>query len=145
MMYFPGFNSEFLDAIIFSLKKKNKSLKHRINKVICDKVYDVVEEHKIEKLELTLHELKSSKGIVLRFYAWGDRWVWIDARRRGKIGWDWEWTFEGRMSGNCTPRDLVAAIDESYTVSLLSNRKSLVDEIYKIWKPLLAGELTSVK
>ena len=136
---FPKFENEFLNYVAFSLSKRHKSLKHKLHSISCDKVYEVNEDNeKLEKLELHLRDSRSSNGMQCRLFVWPDRWIWIDARKGAKKGWEWEWTFEGRLLGEFGGRELISAVEKALFDSIDEHFKPVMSEVEEIWRPLLA-------
>ena len=74
----------------------------------------------------------------LKIVIWHDRFVWLDARVASKRdGWIWEWTFDGRLLGDKSGKDLVEAVEK--TIHILSYAKQgETDQLSAPWKPLLA-------
>ena len=135
----PEFENEFLADVARSVKKRHKALKHSIRSINCDKVYEADESgEKSEKLELTLRQSSSPKGLQLRLFAWPDRWVWVDARQAAKKGWKWEWTHEGRLLGVFGGRDLISAVEKALFDSIDDDFNPVTSEVAEIWRPLLA-------
>jgi len=142
---FPTFENEFLNSVVYSLRKRHKSLKHKLHSITCNKVYEVYEDNtKLEKLELDFRESRTYNGMTCRLFVWPDRWVWVDARKATKKGWEWEWTFEGRLLGGYGGRELISAIEEALFESTDENFKPIMFEVKEIWRPLLAKGPISV-
>lgn len=140
----PQFESDFLNDVAFSFKKRRKSLKHRCAQIAFGKVYEIENNQETERLELKLQARSSSKGERLRLHAWPDRWIWVDARKGAKKGWEWEWTFDGRLLGAFTGRDLIAAVEESLAFSFYSDTAPQSYDVSNIWQPLLAKGPTRI-
>jgi hypothetical protein len=73
--------------------------------------------------------------VTVRLAVWSDRWIWLDARRRGKRGWAWFTTLEGRYIGKNGPDGLVRQLEQIFTAGLDDDP---VRRIGQIWNPILA-------
>ena len=140
----PTFETTFLSEIGESIRRRQKALKHKTFGMKCERAWESSEGLKREKLELTLSGPPRSKDAQLRFFAWSDRWIWADAREGGTPGWKWEWTVEGSVLGNVTGRDVVNAVESSYSASPFLSDRNFKGEINAIWKPLLKAKLSLV-
>lgn len=133
----PSFASEFLEDIAEAFRKRRKSLSHRVSRAECHKVYELVDGKKTERLEVYLQDGTRPRGALLRMHVWPDRLVWLDARIATKAGWAWAWTYEGRLLGNHTGRDVIIALEEC--IDLLPRMEgSRIGELDGPWKHLVA-------
>lgn len=131
----PPFDDEFLESTAVSLRKRTKALGHLVPHVDISKVYDAGTVRR-ERLEVSLSGYQSNNP-TLRMHVWPDRWVWVDARELSKRGWVWAWTYEGRLLGDRSGRDLVATLENSYH-GLSNMDGTRTHELTALWKPLLA-------
>lgn len=133
-MHFPSSDKELIASVIVSLKKRHKALKHKVKAVACDKVHEVREGGRQEKLEISLQDYSA----LLRAFIWEDRWVWIDFREPGlgrAGGWRREWTFDGRLLPVHDGRALVEALEQTLAAASM---KEGVSALSDIWKSLVA-------
>ena len=135
---YTRFESEFLNEVDNSLAKRRKALKHKFHEVESEKTYEIEHGVENERFELRIRSSPSPKDLRCRLVAWPNRWVWVDARKSAKMGWEWVWTFEGRLLGTLTSRDLVIALELSLDLSKQSGRAIDMMSISKIWKSSLA-------
>ena len=85
----PDFNSQFLNECVKSFSKVRKSLKNASQDLKINKIIEVREADEFEKIELVIRASLSRNGIRVRLHVWDDRWLWIDARKSVKNGWEW--------------------------------------------------------
>lgn len=128
----PTFEDPFLEGMAFGLRKRTKAISHKVRTLGCDKVYDLRDGERRERLELRIEDIDQ---IEFRMHAWPDRWIWLDARRSAKSGWLWEWTDAGRLTGQI--QALVPAIEDTLA-QLIRMEPAQVSSLTSIWKPLLA-------
>jgi hypothetical protein len=122
--------STFLDELLSSLRRRRKAIRHRTRTLRFERVSDSIDGSESAKVEIECVLL--APRTVLRLSAWEDRWVWVDARRSGKIGWVWQFTAEGRLLGNRLARELVSAFEAS-----IGDQGSEA-ALRAIWAPILA-------
>jgi len=108
----PRFQDDFLESLAFSFRKRHKALKHYVRHAEFAKTYDWIGPERSERLEISLYD-----GAWLTLHAWPNRHIWLDARRREKIGPRWKWNFEGRLLGDVPTTNVVEALEE--TIALL--------------------------
>lgn len=136
-MYWPKFENTLLENLAFSLRKRHKALKHKVGKLDCERIIELADGQRVEKMELALHPLASGHSVCLRVFAWEDRWIWLDARAATKRGWAWEWTYEGRLLGEYSGREIVEGIETTLT-SILGIESRGTGELTDVWAGLLA-------
>jgi hypothetical protein len=145
MSQIPTFDNDFLEDVAYGLRKRRKAISRMFSLVECYKVYETFHGRKEEKLELHIDENTSRRSPGLRLFAWVDRSLWIDARAisdKGKKGWKWTWTAEGRLVGGLSGCNLVSAIEQSSRL-LHGMDGSQTGRFDEIWNPLLArGPMT---
>ena len=134
----PEFKSSFLTEITKSFFKVRKSLKYNSHDVKFNKVIETIDSKKLEKVELSIRSSLSRNSIKIRLYIWADRWLWIDARKSKKDGWEWEYTFEGRLSGLASERDLMEALKAFNKSSITYTEDSVAKESDLHWMRLIA-------
>jgi len=135
MSSIPRFESEFLEGLAFAFRKRRKSLSHRSSAPECVKVYELVGDNRMERLEIYLP--KCGKA-MLRLHAWPDRQIWLDARQPTKMGWAWAWTREGRLSGSCGAQEAFGALEETFD-RLFEMTSSRTIELSEPWATLIAN------
>jgi hypothetical protein len=136
-MIFPQPYAPFLIDVVDALRKRSKALKFRVKSLICDRVIERKGDDEVEKIELTITPHQDRAKTQIRLHFWEDRWIWIDIRRSEKIGWQWRWGNDGRLTGEFEGRDIVVAIEKTIdqTNSITAETVSELDEI---WRALLA-------
>ena len=84
--------ADFSVALIEALRKRSKALSRRGTKVECTPVKEIVDGQEFERgrTDLTITYRVEGAHVELRVHAWGDRWIWVDARRSSKAGWVWQ-------------------------------------------------------
>jgi hypothetical protein len=110
----PRFKEEFLESLAFAFRKRHKAIKYSMRPAEFAKTYDRSGSERSERLEISLRHYSDA---WLTLHAWPDRMIWLDARRREKTGPRWKWSFEGRLVGDSSPLEVVAALEE--TIALL--------------------------
>ncbi|HEX2592740.1 MAG TPA: hypothetical protein VHL34_14655 [Rhizomicrobium sp.] len=131
----PNFQSEFLEDVATAFRKRRKTLKHHARIAEFAKVYELVDGEKMERLEIRIGN-DSRNAALLRLHAWPDRLIWLGASRSMKVGWLWEWTYEGRLLGEHRGNAIVAALEETFALMYQMNQAS-VHLLNAPWKPLL--------
>jgi len=138
MSTLPKFENSFLNEVAESFTKKRKSLAYDSHDLRFNKVYDIVEDKKVEKVEIFIQSSSSRNCIKMRLYVWGDRWIWIDARKGRKKGWEWEYSKDGRLSGHSSPRQLIEAFKKFYSASCHFDTQSFIQDAASVWETILA-------
>jgi hypothetical protein len=136
-MYLPSFESELLKDVVESLRKRHKSLKHRVREIACERVLEKIDERTWERLDIEFIEPAGAMKRSLRLRLWDDRYVWVDCRAPQKKGWAWEWSDEGRLLGDCNGRRLLELFEQTLDVSA-SMETSRLQEFATIWRKVLA-------
>ena len=134
----PNFNSQFLNECVKSFSKVRKSLKHSSQELKINKIIEVREVDEFEKIELVIRASLSRNGIRVRLHVWDDRWIWIDARKSVKNGWEWEHNIEGRLSGHVTERDLMKTLKTFYKETFLYVSETAQAMFDNHWKAIVA-------
>lgn len=136
-MYWPKFENPFLMEITECLRKRNKALKHKVREIKCERIIEIEDGQRTEKVELEFRTWGERGKTCVRVYAWADRWAWIDARAATKQGWAWEWNYEGRLLGEFGGREAVGGIED--TLQQAHNMEPRrMQELTDIWARLLA-------
>jgi len=128
----PSSVADFLEAF----RRRSKALKHQFGVVECEQVIVREPDGEVRKLELRFAD-RSIKGRSIRLHFWEDRWVWLDLRKGAPRGWAWEWTFDGRLSGAKTYRDLLDAVERTRLVLPYSEEPLDMISLADIWTPIL--------
>lgn len=125
---FPNFDSDFLSNIVFSVKKRSKSIKHKTSSYSLQKVIEKDGQKEYEKLEIDIDVLYTS----VRIFFWCDRFAWIDIRTPSKRGWSFEWQNEGRIGGS-NSQVILKAIEKTIELSMAPNKESIVllDDVWR--------------
>ncbi|MGA7713873.1 MAG: hypothetical protein WCA81_18415 [Rhizomicrobium sp.] len=131
----PRFESEFLEGLAFAFRKRRKSLSHRASGAECVKVYELVGDERMERLEIYLPKYGK---VMLRLHAWPDRKIWLDARQSTKKGWAWAWTREGRLLGSSGAPEAIAALETTFD-RLFEMTSSRTNELSEPWATLIAN------
>lgn len=133
--HWPIFQSDFLNAIIASVRKRSKSIKHKVRKYSIIKVVEKNGGDELEKLEIKF--ILPVNNATIRIYLWEDRWIWIDIRESSKQGWKFEWSKEGRIGDN-NVIDIRQAIES--TISLSSSlHAGLSKDFEACWSQIALG------
>lgn len=133
-VYWPGFDDTFLADLSAALRKRRKALKHRSERLNCERLIEIDDGARLEKMEL---EIGLWRRDCLRLHACSDRWLWVDGRAPAKKGWAWEWSYDGRLAGTFTGREVVGAIEKTLD-QIGRSKPPAVHELTGIWKKLLA-------
>jgi len=137
-MQFPESENESLRKFIEATRRRQKALNYKFGEINFTKVVEIDDGISSERLELILRRKKKSpNSLTIRVYFWEDRWVWIDAREGQKIGWKFEWSFEGRLSGSRDCQDLIECIEQSYSLFLDIGDYDPTSNLQKIWHDVL--------
>jgi hypothetical protein len=119
----PGI--DFSSAVLEVFRKRSRAISRRGATVQCVPVKEIVDGIKSQRgrTDVSIAYRIEGARVELRVHAWGDRWVWIDARRHSKSGWVWEFTNEGRFVSPNGARDLVACVEDTLDASFLASSK----------------------
>jgi hypothetical protein len=131
----PHFQNAFLDSLASAFRTRRRSLSENACRAELTRSPGVDgQEH--EELKIQLGGIVG-KGPVLKFHAWADRRVRIDARQPAKLGCAWSWTRDGRLADECGPRTFIEAIEATYALigDMTPTRTATLDAT---WKALLA-------
>ena len=113
-LYWPAFDSRFLDEVAGSLRRRSKALKHKCRSYRCEKVWEDDGFSRREKAELSF-ELPGEQPVRLACHLWEDRWLWIDVRQVAKSGWRFEWQHRGRI-GSTEPLAVAEAMEQTLSI-----------------------------
>jgi len=130
---------DFSVALLEAFRKRSKALSRRGATVECGPVQEIVDrqESKMGRTDITIRYRVEGAHVQLRVHAWGDRWIWVDARRGSKTGWVWEYTSEGRFISPSGARGLVEFIEKTIDCSFLAV-SDVSQAIAAIWSKCLA-------
>jgi hypothetical protein len=136
---------DFSSAVLEAFQKRQRAFSRRGAPVECTPVKEIVDgrESEIGRTDVRIEFRVDRARITLRLQVWGDRWVWVDARRSAKFGWVWESTSEGRFVSPGGARDLVAHVEETLSAAHLPIA-DVPRAISAIWSRCLAVGLRSV-
>jgi hypothetical protein len=133
-------NSERVDfsaALLEAFRKRSKALSRRGATVECIPVKEIVDgrESELGRTDVTIRY--RGPHAQLRVHAWGDRWVWVDARRGSKAGWVWEYTGEGRFISPSGAPGLVQLVEQTMDCAHLA-ASDVSRAMAAIWSKCLA-------
>src|SRR5580698_10936680 len=132
-MNYPRFESEFLESLSFAFRKRRKAMRHHGSGANLSKVYDWVDDERMERLEIIVDCFEAR----LRLHAWPDRQVWLDTRFLTKKRQAWRWSCDGRLPGNRAMPDVIAALEA--TLALLPRMDAgRTKEFDAVWARLIA-------
>lgn len=130
---------DFSRAVLDAFRKRSKSISRRGASLEYTPVKEITNgrESDRSRTDVTIAYRVDGAPVKLRVRAWGDRWVWVDARRVSKSGWVWEFTSEGRLLPSSAARDLVSRTEETMDASFLPV-SDVSRTISAIWSKCLA-------
>jgi len=130
----PGSDNDFLSDILFSIKKRSKSLRYRSSEISVERVFEEVDGERLEKVELEIQP--SSGDAKLLIEVWQDRWVVVSCSERTKVQ-KWDWFYEGKLLPVYNGKAFVGAVEatRSHCFEMNSRKVSLFS---RVWQPLLA-------
>ena len=130
---------DFSQAVIEAFRKRNRAISRRGAAVECTPVKEIEDgiESLIGRTDVSIKCRGGGARISIRLIVWGDRWVWIDARRSSKSGWVWESTNEGRFTSEGGARDLVTYAEATLSAVHLPTA-DVPRAIAAIWSKSLA-------
>lgn len=131
--------SDFSVSVLEAFRRRSKALSRRGATVECLPVKEVVDgqESSRSRTDVTIKYRVEGAHLQLRVHVWSDRWTWVDARRRSKAGWLWEYRNEGRFLGPKGARGLVELVEKTMDESCLS-ASDAPRAISAIWSGCLA-------
>ncbi len=134
-MYYPTCDDAFLNAVVFSLKKRSKAIRHRDFDIACERLREKNGDDLLEMIEIELTRRVDGGVQKFKLSVWAERWLWIHAGQGGKERWGW--SREGRLLGADQARRVISAVEEtiSASVGMDASQTELFDSI---WQPLLA-------
>lgn len=137
----PGATNQqdFVQEVIDGLRKRSKAIKHSGGSLDWERVKEIENgvESTIGRLDVDVSYRISASAVRIRLIVWSDRWIWIDVRRRAKLGWAWEVTAEGRFLSEQGARDLIRRLEETIDVTWSADAQ-IASLVERIWKPHLA-------
>jgi hypothetical protein len=131
--------ADFSAALLEALRKRSKALSRRGAMVECRPVKEIVDrqESVLGRTDLTIRYRVEGAHVQLRVRAWGDRWIWVDARRSSKAGWVWEYTNEGRFISPSGAGGLVELVEQTMNCAHLA-ASEVSRAVAAIWSKCLA-------
>ncbi|MEP0095257.1 hypothetical protein [Parasphingorhabdus sp.] len=132
----PRVDSEFLEGVLESIRRRSKALKHRNAKPAIERFLEVQEDHFEERIEIRI-DIRPRQ--TLRLKLWSDRFidVWA-AESVWQAGWKFQYQKSGRFVGGIDGRKIVGAIEESLS-AMFEMTADDTSELEQTWKPLLAS------
>ena len=130
----------FADAVLQAFRKRSRSIGRRGASLECTPVKEVVNGHEsdIGRTDVRIAHRVAGARVELRLNVWGNRRVWVDARRSSKSGWVWEYTAEGRLVPSCDERDLVTRTEQTLDAAYLTDSE-VSRAMDAIWSACLAS------
>jgi hypothetical protein len=130
---------DFSQEVIEAFRRRNRAISRRGATVECTPVKEIEDgiESLIGRTDVSIKYRGRGERISIRLIVWGDRWVWIDARRSSKSGWVWESTNEGRFISEGGARDLVTYAEATLSAAHLP-AADVARAIAAIWSKSLA-------
>jgi hypothetical protein len=104
----PDTHSEVLRAFVGAIRARSRALKHRFSILECERIID---DDGRESVLLRLRD-RARNSLQLALRLWDDRWCWFDARRGAKQGWQFTWSYDGRV-GPDTVDELIVALEKA--------------------------------
>lgn len=129
----PHFQNAFLDSLAAAFRTRRRSFSEKACHVELTKSVGADGQ---EQLEIVMGGIVG-KGPKLKFHAWSDRRVRVDARQPAKLGWAWSWSHDGNLVDECGPRAFIEALEATYALigEMTPSRTATLDAT---WKPLIA-------
>lgn len=141
MAHLPRSND--LQDLFEAIDSRSKHFKSR-SITVDKKLVSQNEDNALERVEIKFLPHSKLSLAQVQFYFWEDRWAWIDARERGKRGWRWQWTTEGRVLPSHLGGQLTRRIE--MTVEEASHFSAGTEErLNNIWKGVLTTGPKGVK
>ena len=130
---------DFSSAVLEALRKRMKAIKRKGVDVHLQPVKEVVDGRESDRgrLDVDLAYRVQSAKVRVRIKVWGDRWIWLDARRSSKAGWVWEYTVDGRLLPSYSASDLVKLAEQTIATAYLPD-DSVARAIASVWTKCLA-------
>ena len=135
----PESQDKFLTEILGSIKKRSKSLNYNTEGLCVERVFEVYEEERVEKIEIKLTVNRAD----LLVSVWQDRWVIVSCGIRTKES-KWDWSFQGKYLPCFDGKEMIKAIEKTFVNFYQMNEKR-TSTFEIIWKPLLARKLEVIK
>jgi hypothetical protein len=131
---------DFALEALAAFKKRTRAISRRGAEIECGPVKEIVNgvESERSRVDIEIAYRVDAARVKLRLHVWGDRWVWVDARRQSKAGWVWEFTMDGRFISPQGARDLVARAEATISASHLPQAE-LLTTMSSLWSKCLAS------
>jgi hypothetical protein len=134
---------DFADAVLLAFRKRGRALSRGGATVECTPVKEIVDGRAsgIGRTDVSIAHRGTRASI--RLVVWGDRWVWVDARRYSKVGWVWKCRSEGWFVSQDGAPAVVAHVEETLSACRLPTAE-VPGAISEIWAKCLSVGLRSV-
>jgi hypothetical protein len=131
---------DFADAVLEAFRKRSRAFARRGAPVECTPVKEIVNGHESEigRTDVRIVTRVGGTRVRVSLNVWGNRRVWVDARRASKSGWVWEYTAEGRLISRSDERDLVARTENTLNAAYLPD-SDVCRAMDAIWSACLAS------
>ena len=128
-------DSEFLEDVLESFRRRSKALKHRNAKPQIERFLEVQEDQSTERIEILIDRKPRQ---TLRLILWSHRYIDVLAAEAiSQAGWKYQYQYSGRFVGGAGGRKIVAAVEASLS-AMFELTSEDVFKLEQIWKPLLA-------
>jgi hypothetical protein len=131
----PTSENEFLTDLLFSVKKRSKSLKYNSWAINVERIFEEYDSGRVEKLEIKLKPADYNAWLEVEI--WEDRWVTVNCWERTKQN-SWDWFYSGKLLGNIECRAFISSIEATNARFFQMTTENL-DSFNSIWEPLLAN------
>ena len=135
----PDQTDDFSKTVLAAFTKRAKAIKRSgatIEIVTVKEIFDG-RESDAGRTDVSIAYRVQAARTKLRIIAWGDRWVWIDARQSSKTGWVWQCTMDGRSMPVHDAREFVALAEKTITATYLPT-EAVSQTIRELWQKYLA-------
>ena len=128
-------DSAFLTEVYDALRKRRRAFKHQGALPETERVIEVVEGFRQERLEIGFRpRARQRLGVSLR----QDRTIRVQATESiTKAGWKFDFTDSGRLAGHVDGRTLVGALEASIGAMFTMTAEDM-SRMRGIWDPLIA-------
>lgn len=111
----PVPDSKLLAELVHKLRGRSKAIKHLVQAFGIELAVDADHANAIECLTIKLTSW-GDRANRLTLVFWADGKMWLDARRGGKNGWDYEISFYGEFCEVC-PQRLHECVEASIAIT----------------------------
>lgn len=128
-------DSFFLSEVIEAFRKRSRAIKHQGGMLAIERVVEVTDGEKRERLEIECRIRKRQRVCLL---VWDDRALWLHAAESiPKSGWKFQFTESGRFAGAGDARMLISAFEATMS-AVYEMTAADTGRLTAIWAPLIA-------